>query len=77
MAPRYAQRSSAKHESLRDNIGFHSLTMHQLHHIQATMLLGASVDLKTMQVRLGRSKSSHTLYLYAHAIPANDQADTV
>lgn len=57
----------------RDGIGFPGLTMHELRHTQATMLLGAGVDLKTVQVRMGHSKSSHALDLYAHAIPANDQ----
>ena len=65
---------SANREGFRNQIGFPDLTMHELRHTQATMLLGAGVDLKTVQVRLGHSKSSHTLDLYAHAIPANDQA---
>lgn len=40
---------------------------------QATQLLGAGVDLKTVQARMGHAKASHTLDLYAHAIPANDR----
>ena len=46
---------------------------HELRHTQATQLLGAGVDLKTVQARMGHAKASHTLDLYAHAIPANDR----
>ncbi|MBQ6522038.1 MAG: site-specific integrase, partial [Atopobiaceae bacterium] len=58
----------------RDRAGFPGLRMHELRHTQATLLLGNGVDLKTVQTRMGHAKSSHTLDLYAHAIPANDVA---
>ena len=58
----------------RDEIGFPGLCMHELRHTQATLLLGNGVDLKTVQTRMGHARSSHTLDLYAHAIPANDAA---
>lgn len=57
----------------RELIGFPDLCMHELRHTQATQLLGAGVDLKTVQARMGHAKASHTLDLYAHAIPANDR----
>ena len=65
---------SATKEGYRDKIGFPDLKMHEFRHTQATMLLGNGVDVKTVQTRLGHARSSHTLDLYAHAIPANDQA---
>lgn len=65
---------STQREGFRDKVGFPGLLMHELRHTQATMLLAAGVDLKTVQVRMGHSKSSHTLDLYAHAVPANDEA---
>ena len=58
----------------RETIGFPTLKMHELRHSQATLLLGSGVDVKTVQARLGHSKSSLTLDQYAHAIPANDKA---
>lgn len=58
----------------RDEIGFPGLCMHELRHTQATLLLGNGVDLKTVQTRMGHARFSHTLDLYAHAIPANDAA---
>ena len=61
-------------KGFRDTIGFPDLRMHELRHTQATQLLGAGVDVKTVQTRMGHAKSSHTLDLYAHAIPANDAA---
>ncbi|MBP3883579.1 MAG: site-specific integrase [Olsenella sp.] len=61
-------------EGYREKLGFPDLKLHEFRHTQATMLLGNGVDVKTVQTRLGHAKSSHTLDLYAHAIPANDQA---
>ena len=58
----------------RETIGFPTLKMHELRHSQATLLLGSGVDVKTVQARLGHSKSSLTLDQYAHAIPENDKA---
>lgn len=55
-------------------IGFEGLRVHELRHTQATMLLGAGVDVKTVQTRLGHADASMTLNQYAHAIPANDRA---
>ncbi len=77
----YDQKSRRKGEEgkvyhkpgFRDQIGFPGLCMHELRHTQATQLLGAGVDLKTVQARMGHAKASHTLDLYAHAIPANDR----
>lgn len=65
---------TATREGYRERLGFPDLKLHEFRHTQATMLLGNGVDLKTVQTRLGHAKSSHTLDLYAHAIPANDQA---
>lgn len=43
-------------------------------HTQATQLIGAGVDLKTVQARLGHADISQTMNQYTHAIPANDRA---
>lgn len=64
---------TADSAGFRDKAGFPGLNMHELRHTQATQLLGAGVDVKTVQTRLGHAKASHTLDLYAHAIPANDK----
>lgn len=56
----------------RDEHGFPGLKFHELRHTQATMLLGAGVDVKTVQTRLGHASPSITLGWYAHAIPEND-----
>ncbi len=54
--------------------GFPTLKFHELRHTQATQLLAAGVDVKTVQTRLGHSSASLTLDLYAHAVPENDRA---
>ena len=65
---------TSQSKGFRDEVGFPNLRMHELRHTQATLLLGNGVDVKTVQTRMGHAKSSHTLDLYAHAIPANDRA---
>ena len=47
---------------------------HELRHTQATLLIGQGSDVKTVQHRLGHSSASLTMDVYAHAIPANDEA---
>lgn len=47
---------------------------HELRHTQATLLIGKGADIKTVQHRLGHSSASLTMDVYAHAIPANDEA---
>lgn len=58
--------------------GYEGLCLHQLRHAQATYLIGAGADIKTVQARLGHASPNTTLAIYSHAIKANDQkaADT-
>lgn len=53
---------------------FPDLRFHELRHTQATVLLANSVDVKTVQTRLGHANASITLNLYEHAVPQNDRA---
>lgn len=53
--------------------GYHGLTPHMLRHTHATLLIGASTDIKTVQARLGHSSIDLTLNIYSHAIAANDE----
>lgn len=58
--------------------GYSGLTPHMLRHTQATLLIGANTDIKTVQTRLGHSSINLTLDTYSHAIAENDRiaADT-
>ena len=49
------------------------LTSLQLRHMVATQTLSQGVPLHTVSARLGHSRSSTTLDVYAEAIPAHDQ----
>lgn len=53
--------------------GYEGITPHMLRHTQATLLIGAGADMKTVQNRLGHSNVSLTLNTYSHAIPAKDK----
>ena len=55
------------------SIHYEGLKFHELRHTQATLLLASGEDIKTVQARLGHSKASTTLDMYAHAIPEKDK----
>ena len=52
--------------------GYQGLSAHMLRHTQATLLIGANTDIKTVQGRLGHSSIHMTLDTYSHALAAND-----
>ena len=52
--------------------GLEPFHFHTLRHTHATLLLASSIDVKTVQARLGHSTASTTLNIYAHAIPSRD-----
>lgn len=52
---------------------YSGLKFHELRHTQATLLIANGTDIKTVQHRLGHSKASVTLDMYAHAMPENDR----
>lgn len=52
--------------------GYVGLTPHMLRHTQATLLIGANTDIKTVQSRLGHSSANLTMDIYAHAIAEKD-----
>lgn len=60
-------------ESFRAQAGLPNLRFHELRHTHATLLVGNNVDFKTIQERLGHSKASTTMDIYAHALPENDE----
>ena len=50
------------------------IRFHDLRHTSATLLIGNGVDIETVSYRLGHSKASVTLDIYAHPLPENDTA---
>lgn len=50
------------------------IRLHDLRHTSATLLIGSGCDIETVSKRLGHSKASVTLDIYAHPIPENDIA---
>lgn len=55
-------------------LGLEYKNFHCLRHTHATELLAAGIPLSDVAKRLGHSKQSHTLELYAHAMPRQEKA---
>lgn len=55
-----------------DENGWEGLRFHDLRHTHATLLISGGTDVKTVQMRLGRSSADITMSCYAHAIPLSD-----
>ncbi len=56
------------------DLGLEYKNFHCLRHTHATELLAAGIPLSDVAKRLGHSKQSHTLELYAHAMPRQETA---
>ncbi len=50
------------------------ITVHSLHHTNASLLIAAGTNLRTVSARLGHSQTSTTLNTYSHAIRSADAA---
>ncbi|MCL2632327.1 MAG: site-specific integrase [Coriobacteriia bacterium] len=57
----------------REKYNLGDIKLHTFRHTHATHLIGNNVDIKTVQNRLGHSKASTTLDIYAEVMPANDR----
>jgi integrase len=59
--------------------GLPSISLHSLRHTNATLLISAGVDLKTVSARLGHAKLSTTFNVYTHSIMSANKkaADTM
>lgn len=57
---------------LEDN-GLPHIRFHDIRHTCATLLLANGIDMKTVSVRLGHSKVSTTMDIYAHALESKNR----
>jgi integrase len=64
---------SRRFSKLRDELGLSHVRPHDLRHFVATQLLAAGVDPRTVAGRLGHSRTSTTLDIYAGFVPARDR----
>ena len=62
---------------LADGIGMAPITFHALRHTHASQLIDAGVDIVTISKRLGHSKPSVTLSIYAHLFRTDDSKAAV
>ncbi|GAA6333100.1 hypothetical protein I0600191H4_00720 [Collinsella sp. i06-0019-1H4] len=54
-------------ENLHAGKGYQGLTVHELRHTVASLLVAEGLDVKTVQTQLGHKSASTTLNIYAHA----------
>ena len=64
---------SRRFSRVRDELGLSHVRPHDLRHFVATQLLAAGVDPRTVSGRLGHSRTSTTLDIYAAFVPARDR----
>ncbi len=55
-------------------IGLEQMSLHSLRHTNATLLIGAGTDLRTVSGRLGHSQASTTLNIYSHQLKTADKS---
>jgi len=77
--PLHPERFSRDFAKRVERGGFSRIRLHDLRHTWATLALGAGVNPKIVQERLGHASVGITLDIYSHATPAmqRDAADTV
>ena len=51
--------------------GMRMVSIHSFRHLNASLLIGAGTDIKTVSSLLGHSQTSTTLNIYAHALEAS------
>lgn len=69
----YVKHDMGHFEDPEHKKGFVGPDLHELRHAQATMLVAAGMDPKTVQERLGHARISTTLEIYAEAEREKDQ----
>lgn len=62
-----------RHIKLRDSLGLVGVRLHDIRHYVGTELLAQGFDPVTVAGRLGHSRVTTTLDIYAHFRPANDR----
>jgi integrase len=56
-------------EAIIERAGMPRIRLHDLRHTHATLLLAAGTPIKAVSERLGHTKTSVTLDIYAHVLP--------
>ena len=65
--------TTQKFRRIAEAAGVEGVTLHQLRHAHASMLIGAGVDVLTVSHRLGHARASMTLDVYGHLIGDADR----
>ena len=59
--------------TIRVELGYDNMRLHDLRHFAATRLMAAGVPVRTVSGRLGHANPSTTLSVYSHFVAASDQ----
>ena len=68
---------SSSFRKIASRAGLNGVTLHQLRHTHATLLLRQGVHPKVVQERLGHSTISTTLDIYSHVTPTMQREATL
>lgn len=60
-------------EDEKERLTLPLITLHDLRHTSATLLISQSMDVKTVSARLGHAQTSTTMNIYAHALKSLDK----
>jgi integrase len=72
-APWHPDNVSTKWGQVRTRLGLDTVRLHDLRHLQATMLLKAGVPVKNVSKRLGHRDAATTLNVYAQFLEETDR----
>ena len=65
-------RSEVEKMAKRDKKKLPKITLHELRHTSATLLISENVDIRTVSNRLGHAQTSTTMNIYSHTLKQKD-----
>lgn len=71
--PVYPRNLNRHFKNTIERLGLPSITIHDMRHTHASLLLAAGEQIKVVSERLGHSRASITMDIYAHVLPGQQE----